>query len=275
MQHNLIIGGFSGYDINTIKPWVKSISKIWQWNVDKVAVVGDTNEETLTFLDHHGFNIVRMQTPEGMAVHVARFLHIYEYLRHHHHLYDKVVTTDVRDVIFQTDPFEWMDQNLGDKKIVTGSEELRYKDEPWGNQNLLQTYGPYVYEIFKDNEVFNVGVLGGKSEYIKDLVFNVVTNSVNRPIPVVDQAVFNVLIRTQPYKDCVMLAKHSDGWACQAGTTADPNKIDYFRSVLLDQEPILKDEEVYTPAGKKFCIVHQYDRVPQWHKIVNARYDVK
>ena len=273
MKHNLIIGGFSGYDTNIIKPWVKSVCKIWEWNTDKVMIVGDTNEDTLRFLDLHGFNVIRMEGNNGLAIHVARFLYIYEYLKHNHHLYDYVVTTDVRDVVFQTNPFEWIKNNIGDKKIVTGSEALRYKDEPWGNQNLLETYGPYVYETFKDNEIYNVGVLGGTSEYIKDLVFSILINSVNRPIPIVDQAVFNVMIHTEPYKDSTLFTSHSDGWACQAGTTADPNKIDYFRSNLLDGEPVFKNGEVFTQGGKKFSIVHQYDRVPQWNQHFSSLYN--
>ena len=47
--------------------------------------------------------------------------------------------------------------------LVFASESMLYKDEPWGNQNLLDTYG-YIHEIFKENEIYNVGVLGGTGE---------------------------------------------------------------------------------------------------------------
>jgi hypothetical protein len=121
----------------------------------------------------------------------------------------------------------------------------------------------------------NVGGLGGTSEYIKDLVFNIFINGINRPIPIVDQAVFNVLINTQPYADVVYKCEMSSGWACQAGTVADPSKIDKFRSNLLEDEPKWIDGIVKTSTDKTFYIVHQYDRVPLWKKTIAERYGQK
>jgi hypothetical protein len=207
---------------------------------------------------------------------VLRFLSIYEYLRQQSHQYEYVITTDVKDVVFQGDAFKFLDyHNIGVrdmKQIVAGSECLKYKDESWGNENLLQTYGPYVHEIFKEETIYNVGVLGGSAEYIKDLVFNIFTNATNRPIPIVDQAVFNVLIATQPYKNVVMKAPMHSGWACQAGTVADPTKIDGFRPQLLEEEPLWDNGVVRNKNGLPFYIVHQYDRVPEWKRFFANKY---
>jgi hypothetical protein len=136
----------------------------------------------------------------------------------------------------------------------------------------MQAYGPYVHEIFKDNTIYNVGVLGGGAEYMKDLVFNIFTNAINRPIPVCDQAVFNVLINTQPYKDKIFLAQNKHAWACQAGTMVDPSKIAQFRPYLLEEEPIFDNGVVWTADREMYCIVHQYDRVPEWKKFVEQKY---
>ena len=211
----------------------------------------------------------RMNVP----VHVARFLHIHEYLKENWEKYEYVVTTDVKDVYFQTDPTKWLEENLGMRyELVAGSEGLKYKDEPWGNENLMQTFGPYFHEMFKNCEIYNVGTLGGTAEYMKDLVLNIFLSAINRPIPIVDQAVFNVLIQTQPYKDVVKFAQQKDGWACQAGTTVDPSKIEHFRPNLLEEEPVFKDGTVYTSTGVPFAIVHQYDRVPEWKAYVREEY---
>jgi hypothetical protein len=178
--------------------------------------------------------------------------------------YDYVVTTDVKDVYFQADPFKF----LNSRKLVIASEALKYKDEPWGNENLMQAYGPYVYEHFKDNEIFNVGTFGGKSEYVKDMVFNIFTNAINRPIPICDQAVFNVLINTQPFKGVVTKTMQ---WAAELGTIMDPSKINSFRPNLLYPEPVFKDG-VLTLDGTPYPIVHQYDRVPELKKFVQQKY---
>jgi hypothetical protein len=104
------------------------------------------------------------------------------------------------------------------------------------------------------------------------LCLNIFLSAINRPIPIVDQAVFNVLIQTLPFRDVIHFARQRDAWACQAGTTVDPSKIESFRPHLLEEEPDFIDGYVYTSTGKKFCIVHQYDRVPEWRKIIEARY---
>lgn len=273
-KKNLIIGGCTNYGINQLKPWVLSIQEHMP-NAKKVMCVGNATQETRDWLVENDFEIVDMPQA-NIPVHVLRFLSIYEYLRHNWQDYEYVITTDVKDVYFQSDAFKWLDyHNIGVRdmnQLVAGSECLKYKDESWGNENLMQCYGPYIHNIFKDNEIYNVGVLGGSAEYIKDLVFNIFTNGVNRPIPIVDQAVFNVLINTQPYKNVVLRATQSSGWACQAGTVADPTKMDGFRPNLTEPEPEFRDGIVYTSKGTPFSIVHQYDRVPEWKKFVAEKY---
>jgi hypothetical protein len=238
--------------------------------------VGNASLETREWLVNQDFQLVDMPKA-NIPVHVLRFLAIYECLRINWKDYNLVITTDVKDVYFQTDPFKWLDyHNIGVKdmhQIVAGSEGMLYKDEPWGNDNLMQCYGEHIHNIFKNNEIYNVGTLGGSAEYIKDLVFNIFINATNRPIPIVDQAVYNVLIQTQPYKDITLFAPQSAGWAVQAGTTVDPSKIDMFRPFLTESEPLFEDGVVKTSKGKPFCIVHQYDRVPEWKKFVMNKYN--
>jgi len=270
-KRNLIIGGFTNYGINQLKPWVLSALEVAGDNTDVVLVAGNTTKETVQWLTQQGVVVIPMVQVENIPVHVLRFLSIYDFLRGHWQTYNYVVTTDVKDVIFQTNPFDVIESCLDDtsSKLIIASEGLKYKDEPWGNENLMQAYGPYVYEKFKDNEIFNVGTFGGEAEYVKDMVFNIFTNAINRPIPICDQAVFNVLINTQPFKD---ICFQSAGWACEAGTVADPSKIEQFRPNLLFSEPTVKDGIVLDIDGNPFPIVHQYDRVPQWKKYIQEKY---
>jgi len=271
-KRNLIIGGFSGYSYNQIKPWVLSID-LNARDCDKVVVVGTTDNDTRTKLLDMGWKIEELPKVKA-PIHVARFLGIYEYLRERQDEYGWVVTTDVRDVVFQANPFPWLDAMHAAKpfELIAGSESIRYRDEPWGNYNLLEAYGPFVHERFKDNIIYNVGTLGGTAEYLKDLVFQLFFNGINRPIPVVDQAVYNVLLQTQPYKGATFFASQADGWACQAGTTVDPKKIADFRPKLTEAEPYWKDGAAYASTGKPFVLVHQYDRVPEWQQYYKKLY---
>jgi hypothetical protein len=64
-----------------------------------------------------------------------------------------------------------------------------------------------------------------------------------------------------------------EGWACQLGTTADPSKLEQFKPFLLEPSPIMVDGEVATSSGNVFTIVHQYDRVPEWKKVIEEKYN--
>jgi len=263
---NLIIGGYTNYGINQLKPWVISAKEVAGLDNDVVLVAGNTTKETVEWLRGKYVTVVPMLQVPNVPVHVLRFLSIYDFLKNNGHKYEYVITTDVKDVYFQADPFKF----LVDRELVIASEGLKYKDEPWGNENLHQAYGPYVYEHFKDNEIFNVGTFGGKSEYVKDMVFHIFTNGINRPIPICDQAVFNVLLNTQPFKD---IATRTIQWAAELGTIMDPSKIEHFRPNLLCDEPIWEDNKLKYSDGLIFPIVHQYDRVPELKKFVQQKYE--
>lgn len=272
MANNLIIGAFTGYNFNQLKPWVLSTSECG-FKGDKVMVVGDASQDTREQLIKHGFKLYDMPKINA-PIHVARFWSIYDFLYHNSKDYDIVVTTDVKDVYFQKDPCKWIFDTMGDKNLVAGSESMRYRDEPWGNDNLLSTYGELIHNRFKDNLIYNVGTFGGSSDYVRDMCFNIFTNAINRPIPIVDQAVYNVLINTQPYKDKVLFTNQEDGWAVQLGTTGDPSKINAFRPFLVEPEPIFNFEKqlITTTDGTPHCIVHQYDRVPKWKDLVMKKF---
>ena len=205
-----------------------------------------------------------------MPVHVERFGHIYEYLRKNEYRY--VITTDVKDVIFQSNPIDFLEANCIRHNLIFSSESMLYKDEPWGNQNLLETFGPYVHGIYKENEIYNVGVLAGTGAAMRDLAINIFTMAANCPIPICDQSTFNFMVSMSPYKETSLYTKSETGWACQLGTTVDPSKLSQFKPHLLEPSPIMEKDVVTTSKGTPYYIVHQYDRVPQWRKVIEEKY---
>ena len=275
---DLVIGCSTNYTWDQLKYWVNSINQSG-FEGDKVLILMNCDKDTVKKVTDAGFSVVGFnQDAEGnltyqsqLMVHVERFLHIYNVLRSNEYRY--VITTDVKDVIFQHNPIPQLDKYvLGQQQdLVFASESMLYKDEPWGNQNLLDTFGPFFHNHFKNNEIYNVGVLAGRGEAMRDLCCNIFQASVNR-IPICDQSYFNFLISQEPYKSTARYCKSEDGWACQLGTTADPSKIDQFRPFLLEPSPQMVDGKVVTSRGKEFTIVHQYDRVPEWRAIIEKTY---
>ena len=276
-----IVGCATNYDWSKLKYWVNSINQSG-FEGDKVLILMNCDKDTVQKVTDAGFSIIAFnKDADGnltynsqLMVHVERFIHIYKLLKDNDYRF--VITTDVRDVIFQKNPVEWLRENLQyQEDLVFSSESMKYKDEPWGRENLTQCYGQGIYEDFKNNTIFNVGVLAGYGYAMKDLVLQLFLNCINRPIPIVDQAVFNVMISRHPYLSSSRYTASEDGWACQLGTTADPSKIESFRPYLLEPSPKLEDDKVLTSTGKEFTIVHQYDRVPEWKKVIEAKYDDK
>jgi len=274
---DLIIGASTNYDWSKLKYWINSINQSG-FDGDKVLILMNCDADTVKKVSEAGFKIIGFeQDNEGnlrydskLPIHVERFGHIYEYLRKNDYRY--VITTDVKDVIFQQNPIDYLEANIISKNLIFSSESILYKDEPWGNQNLYETYGPYIHENFKDNEIFNVGVLAGHGYAMRDLAINIFATATNRPIPICDQSTFNFLISMSPYKGTCKYSVSEDGWACQLGTTADPSKLESFRPYLLEELPKLKNDTVTTSKGIPYHIVHQYDRVPEWRKIIEAKY---
>ena len=276
-----IVGCATNYDWSKLKYWVNSINASG-FEGDKVLILMNCDKDTVQKVTDAGFSIIafnedgqgNLTYQSQLMVHVERFIHIYKLLKDN--LYRYVITTDVRDVVFQKNPSVWLENNLtANEYYVFSSESMKYKDEPWGRENLTQCYGQGIYEDFKNNTIFNVGVLAGRGYAMRDLVLQLFLNCINRPISIVDQAVFNVMVSRHPYLDSSMYTVSEDGWACQLGTTADPSKIDSFRPFLLEPSPKMEDDKVLTSTGKEYTIVHQYDRVPEWKKVIEAKYDDK
>lgn len=277
---DLIIGCSTNYDWPKLKYWVNSINKSG-FTGDKVLILMNCDKATCQKINDAGFKIIGFnQDAEGnlkyesqLMVHVERFLHLYNYLKDTQGQYRYVITTDVKDVVFQKNPSEWIEQNLGDRNAIFSSESMLYKDEPWGDQNLLDTYGPYIHSILRENEIYNVGVLGGKSDAIMDLAFNIFIASIQARIPICDQSTFNFMVSQKAYKDTNLYARSEYGWACQLGTTVDPSKAAQFGPKLLEPLPKFIDGRVVTSTGKEYTIVHQYDRCPEWKPIIEAQYE--
>ena len=275
---DLIIGCSTNYTWDVLKFWVNSVNNSG-FVGDKVMILMNCDKQTAKMIEDSGFKIISFGTdaagnltykPGKLPVHVDRFLHIYDYLQKNEYRY--VITTDVRDVVFQRNPVEYIEQHIGDKLMIFSSESMLYKDEPWGDRNLLDTYGPYIHNIYKHNEIYNVGVLAGTGTAIRDLAISIVTAAINRPIPICDQSTFNFMINSAVYRASCLYTVSEDGWACQLGTTADPTKISAFRPNLLEPSPVLRDSAVTTSTGKEYYIVHQYDRVPQFRSVIEKKY---
>jgi hypothetical protein len=264
----------------------------------KVAIVGtDMSKATIEKLKDRGVELNLFGTPQedgsvkapaNNAPHVERFFYLWNYLNQNQGKYDRVITTDTRDVIFQVNPFLQLDDLLRYHEIVASSEGMRYQNEPWGNTNLFQSFGPYFHNKLKNQFINNVGVIAGHTYHVEGLLSLLFHLSLNRPIPIVDQAVFNFLINENVFKPITYFTTNDDGWAIQLGTSIEAVKAGAgdlglackdnatkFAKYTIDYEdsqPVIVDGMVKNTCGDTFTVVHQWDRVPGLKESVEKKY---
>lgn len=302
MKKDVIVGGASNYDWNALKYWINSI-KLSGFKGDIVLVATNIKKETIEKLVNEKILLelygklqdngdVTSVSNGNIPASVERFFYIWHFLRTKGSNYRFVVSTDTRDVIFQDDPSIWLENNLtsSDKGLVAPFEGLRYEDEPWNNGNLYQGYGPYVHDFYKTMDIYNVGVLAGTPESMRDIFFMVFQMAMHYSIPGVDQAAFNIILNQEPYKKTTKLVCHQDAWTAQLGTTIEainsgsgdlgytiknnPSVMDMYLEKYRDKQPLITEDGIVTNAdGQKFTIVHQYDRTHAWKDKIVRRYE--
>jgi hypothetical protein len=283
MAKDLIIGAFKNYSFNQIKPWIYSINECG-FKGDKVLIAIGASNETISKIADAGFKVISAPSQNGMMFHMERFIHIYNYLKEYIDDYNYVVTTDVRDVIFQKNPSDIIPAFLGDSNeegcgfynTISSSEGIKIKDEPWNRENIVKCFGPFFYEQVKDCDVLNVGTLAGRACDIRDLCAALFQMSLNRADWVADQAAYNIMMRWIQYNGFDYCTTLEDAWACNLHVTNKPDQMEQFGPYLLGERPVFENGLVLDGKNKKpYCIVHQYDRVPEMKKYYEAKYGVE
>ena len=283
---DIVVGCITGYNFDKIKPWVNSLDNCG-FEGTKAMICYNIDYDTVDELVKRNYSILafgkdeenrKLNYPkENFSIVVERFLHLWYLLKRFKGQYKNIITTDVKDVIFQTNPSEWLDKNLGDKQINVACESIRYKDENWGTNNLMKSFGTLIHEECNENLIYNAGTISGNFDTMVDFFLNIymLCNSTQHFIeggggP--DQAALNVLLNMKSYKDITNFAKSEDGWAAQLGTTG-PQIAHQYGDKIVEPNPILEGDMVCTSNGTPFALVHQYDRVPEWKEIIEKKYE--
>lgn len=195
-------------------------------------------------------------------IHNVRLFHLWQYFSETGNdvKYNRVIFTDGRDVYFQSNPSEWLDKNMT-HDILVPSEGVLYESEPWNKNSAISNYGKYVYDfILSDKQPSNVGTFACKSSICKDLCITMYLMANNTGV--CDQTAFNVLSNTL-LKDKCQWVDYNDAWALQIGTIVN-NLIDYVE---------IDNGNISTKSKELYCLVHQYDRIPDLKKFIDSKYN--
>lgn len=286
---DVVIGSITNYKWDQIKCWVNSLDQSGFSGL-KVMLCYNIDFEVAEELSKRGYSIFAFgkddenkklkYNKENFNICLERFLHIWYFLSRlqNKEEYRYVIATDVGDVIFQSNPSEWLEQNIGDKDINVGSECIQYKNEEWNKQNMFLSFGPLVYESMQDKLVYNAGAIAGKFDSFIDLCYNIFLSSGGSPVNVPggggpDQAALNVLLSMKHFSNITNFAKSEDGWAAQLEIMCNPSKIEKLKDFITEPRLKVENGEVLTHDNKKYCIVHQYDVVPELSEFIRKKYE--
>ena len=281
---DIVVGFITGYDFDKIKPWVNSLDRSG-FPGTKAMICYNVSYEVTEELVKRGYTVLgfkkndekkRLEYKENFSIMVDRFLHLWHFLRQSKGEYRYIITTDVKDVVFQSNPSTWLEQNMQGKKINAACESMYYKDEDWGTHNLLKSFGPLIHNVYKENLIFNAGVISGEFDTMLDVFLNIYmlcqgTSHYIEGGGGPDQAAWNILLGMETYHNVSRKTMSEEGWAAQLGTTG-PQIAGKYASRLVEKSPILVDNTVCTSDGTPFAIVHQYDRVPGWKELIENKY---
>lgn len=254
-----IMGCITQYGVDDIRPYVESIKKSG-FNGGKIMLVYDVSDEVIEYLKSNDWEIFQSVLTEHIIL--QRFRDAYVILNHYkpESNYEWIIWTDVKDVIFQKNPIEWIENNKKYTRLFAFSESVKMKDDPWACVNSGTTF-PLQWQMGMSEEIsYCAGTIVGDKKYIRDLFLQIYhwSKSTANAGQLSDQAAFNILIHLEQFNSTQFVPQEK-GFATQLGTVwVKKNELP-----ILEPTPIYKDGKFYTQNGDEFVIVHQYDRDPQ------------
>ena len=104
----IILGCITKYKPEDIKPYVESIEQSG-FKGRKVMMVYDIPQETIDYLKSKEWELYQNELQQHIIL--QRFRDIYKLLEQFPKD-ETIIWTDVKDVIFQTDPTKWIEKNM-------------------------------------------------------------------------------------------------------------------------------------------------------------------
>jgi len=242
----------------------------------KLMFVDGVDNNALFHLHQRGFETIPFTTKDPRRfVTRDRFQPVVEYLNKYGDDHRYVVWTDVRDVVFQSDPMVWIEKNIGSSRLLGCSECVLVKSDPEGyNAIWLRSAFPEGSAEFAsvwENDIICGGTISGAAGAMRDLlssIYEMTCRDVN------DQTALQYLMRSPKFKDISRVPLNIDGfcatlsWQCGAGQAKLGHALT-DACVSFDRENI----QVLTPdRSKPFAIVHQYDRDGWWQQAYGRKF---
>lgn len=177
---NIILGSVVGLSFENIRPFIYSLKKL-ESDKDLCLFISNVNKTTLDSLSENGIKLLPFDLG-NIHLQCYRYLLYQKYLSNNK--YSNVMLTDVRDVTFQRNPFDFEFDNLScfleDKRKTINSCNFNsnWIRQAYGSDTLSEigsnsiscsgtTIGPYSSIVhYLDNMAYQIKGLGPKANII-------------------------------------------------------------------------------------------------------------
>jgi len=257
---NLVLGLAAGYHYGDVRPFLMSLAESG-FSGECVLFVSETTRD-LDKMGAHPVTIVPVDLKaelEEVPYNALRYFLYLGFLRGLGHEYGNIFILDVRDVIFQRNPFsfpwaEGLNCTLEDRCMTIG-------ECPHNSHWIRQHQGQDALAQVADQPISCSGTTVGDHEsmmrYLEVMTSRLIPFKGGERIAGYDQGVHNVLLHTGELENVTL---HDNGGPILTlGYTKGEPRYDHEGYVLNE-------------SGERAHIVHQYDRKPELFKAVRGRY---
>lgn len=256
VPEDLVLGYATGYDAAQIAPFVRSLRAVFD---GAVALVVDDRPDVTRLLAEHGVEAVHLAPQPGWEPHpvMARFAAYCRLLERWPNAVD-VLLTDVRDVIFQAEPFGPPPRRL---EVFVENEDGLLGDHAFNMKHLSALVGDEMVATLAHKPCICVGtVIGPRDEIIRFcktlLMLAAIPRSEVGGAFGADQAACNLAVHLGLVKAEV---RPNFGRVATLGMTRG-------------SELGIQNGLVINPDGSVSAIVHQHDRHPALDRAMHDRW---
>ncbi len=256
---DLIIGSIKDFDEPALRPFIHSLTRTG-YTGDRIMFSHNITAAAHAKLQKYGFQVRPGHGGDhGTFLERSRFIAPIEFLKKHAHEYRYVVWVDVRDLIFQVNPSVWLEQHMGNYKILGAGECILIKNQSLNDWWIARMFDHADFRWLREHEVCCGGTLAGTADMMYaalDKILALTTAGAN------DQAALNYMLRISPFKEVAHVPRMAEGFCCTCSQFLSSGD-DGGEERWTDRAPVFNrnDGVVYTPDGvTPFSIVHQIDR---------------
>lgn len=186
---------------------------------------------------------------------------------------DVILITDVYDVYFQNDAYQWWYKNIGNYELVVTSEGLKFKDEDWNLKSIENNFQEYVDKLI-NREIINGGILMGYKRTLYELSYFIYSIGRGRNYHNdygKDQPTLNICLNSEIFTKKTLITTPNDCFGINCASCEPSFNGKKYKSYYLYNQPNLKEDSICNYKGDMYCIVHQYNRIPELEDLIMKR----